>query len=101
MNEQILYTYSKEDLEKLIHESIKSALKNHLAITPSKKTEFISRKKTAIMLGISLVTLNDYCKRGLIPTYRIGNRVLFIESEIIASVSKVKTIKHMRGEVDL
>jgi predicted DNA-binding transcriptional regulator AlpA len=101
MDKHILISFSLEEFQKIICDCIRAEQEKSIPKAEITKTEFISRKKTAIMLGISLVTLNDYCKRGLIPTYRIGNRVLFIESEIIASVSKVKTIKHMRGEVDL
>lgn len=101
MDQHILYSYSVEQLEKLIRDCIKSELKNHVPATPFLETKFISRKTTASLLRISLGTLNDYCKRGIIPTYRIGSKVLFIESQVIASVSQVKAVKHKKGGLDL
>lgn len=96
MEKHVFFSCSLEELEKLVQECIKSELNNHLAIAPSTKTEFISRKKVTSMLGISLVTLGDYCKRGVIPSYRIGCRVLFKEHEVIESVIQVKSIRHKR-----
>lgn len=97
MEKHVFFSCSLEELEKLIKDCIKSELKNHLAIAPALKTEFISRKKAASILGISLATLGDYCKRGVIPSYRIGSRVLFKENEVIESVSQVKNLKHKKG----
>lgn len=96
MERLILNTFSKEELEHLIKCCVKSELEKHFQPPPNTKTEFISRKKAARLLGISLVTLGEYCKRGMIPSYRIGNRVLLIEKEIVESVSKIKTVNSQR-----
>ena len=101
MNRTIIYTYSPEDLEKIIRDCIKSELANFTPQIPTQSKKFISRKKTASILGISLVTLGDYCKRGIIPSYRIGSKVLFIESEIIESVTLVKSVKNKKGGIEL
>ena len=47
-----------------------------------KPTKQYSRKETAKMLGVSLMTLWNMEKRGEIKPTRIGRRVLFDESEI-------------------
>ena len=86
-------------LEQLIRECIKSELQNFKPPQePSpKKTAFISRRRAASILGISLGTLNSYCKNGVIPSYRLGSRVLLMEDEIIQTVQKVKTYKHQKS----
>lgn len=45
-------------------------------------TKQYSRKETAKILGVSLMTLWNMQKRGEIKPTRIGRRVLFDESEI-------------------
>lgn len=62
--------------------------------------QFISRKKAASILGISLGSLNDYCKRGIIPSFRIRGRVLLKEESVLGSVSLVKSVKHKKGLID-
>ncbi|MEX2568015.1 MAG: helix-turn-helix domain-containing protein [Cyclobacteriaceae bacterium] len=54
----------------------------------------MTRKETADKLKISLVTLNDWTKRGLIQSYLIGGRVLYKDSEIEASLYKTQTVKY-------
>ncbi len=101
MEKHILFSFSGEELERLIRICIKSELANFTPQIPTQSKKFISRKKTASILGISLVTLGDYCKRGIIPSYRIGSKVLFIESEIIESVTLVKSVKNKKGGIEL
>ena len=64
---------------------------------PTSTEEFITREATARKLGISLPTLHDYTKAGLIPAYRIGSRVRYKVSEIEASLLKVQSVKGKRG----
>jgi excisionase family DNA binding protein len=59
--------------------------------------EFITREITARKLGISLPTLHEYTKAGLLPAYRIGSRVRYKVSEIEASLLKVQSVKGKRG----
>jgi len=59
--------------------------------------ELITRKETAKVLGISLVTLNVYTKRGLIPGYRIGSSIRYKKKEVIESLLKVNKYERRRG----
>jgi excisionase family DNA binding protein len=43
----------------------------------------ITRREASNLLGISLPTLGEYCKRGLIPSYKIGKNVRFKRDELI------------------
>lgn len=55
---------------------------------------FLTRKEASIFLRISAVTLDRYRKFGIIPSKRIGNRVLFDPAEITKAMSlynKTKT----------
>jgi predicted DNA-binding transcriptional regulator AlpA len=55
---------------------------------PQPDNEYISRKETSQILGISLPTLNDYSKRGLLPSYRIGSRILYKKEEVFKSLNQ-------------
>jgi excisionase family DNA binding protein len=54
----------------------------------------LTRKETAEKLKISLPTLNDWSKRGLLKSYTIGGRVLYKANEIEQSLHQVKTVKY-------
>jgi excisionase family DNA binding protein len=53
--------------------------------------QFCTRKETARRLNITLATLNEYTKTGKIIANRIGNRVLYKESDIQNALRQVKT----------
>jgi excisionase family DNA binding protein len=61
------------------------------------QSKFITRKEVAKLLKISLATLNDWTKQKIVQSYKIGNRVLYKEQEILAAVDKVATFKHKKG----
>ena len=58
--------------------------------------EFLTRKETAEILGISLVTLNEWTKNGVIPAKRIGTRIRFDKQQVYDSLKDVKTLKYRR-----
>lgn len=96
MQNVIFTTTTTEELTGLIGQAVQEAIKNSLPVftstPPSEK--LLSRKETAEKLKISLVTLNDWTKRGLIQSYLIGGRVLYKDSEIEKSLHQVKTVKY-------
>lgn len=51
-------------------------------ITPNPQTDLLTRREVAKMLHISLVTINDWVKKGVLKAYKAGNRVYFKSSEI-------------------
>ena len=58
--------------------------------TPSGET-LRTRTETAKILRVTLATLNEYTKTGKIVANRIGNRVLYRDSDIQKALSKVNT----------
>lgn len=94
MENVILSTYSPEELTGIINTAVQEAVKSIKTAPKEKQGEtLLSRKETAKKLKISLVTLNDWSKRGVIQSYIIGGRVLYKESEIEKSLNQVKTVK--------
>jgi excisionase family DNA binding protein len=54
------------------------------------QNKYLTRKEVSKLLSISLPTLHDWVKRGLIKSYRCGNRVFFKSSEIEQSLKQIK-----------
>jgi len=91
----LLFPYSIDQLTGIIRTEVREAVSSIKiqASTPPRET-LLSRRETADKLKISLVTLNDWTKRGLIQSYLIGGRVLYKDSEIEASLYKTQTVKY-------
>ncbi|AKP50745.1 helix-turn-helix domain-containing protein [Cyclobacterium amurskyense] len=95
MSNLILSTYTPEELTGIIHNAVREVVKEIPTQTPTPPSEtLLTRRETADKLKISLVTLNDWTKRGIIQSYLIGGRVLYKDSEIEASLYKKQTVKY-------
>jgi hypothetical protein len=83
------------ELADLISESVKAQLKElYQELKESPKTEeaeFISRKETAELFKISLVTVHEWSKLGLIKPYKLGNRTYYKRSELLEKLYSSNT----------
>ena len=50
---------------------------------PVLATVYLTREETADKLKVTLPTVWSYTKKGLLKSYRIGNQVRYIESEVM------------------
>ena len=50
--------------------------------------EYLTRKETSNLLKIALPTLHDWCNKGILKPYKIGNRTYFMRSEIEFTLRK-------------
>ena len=46
--------------------------------------EVMTRRETAELFSVSLVTIHDWCNTGIIKPYKVGNRTYFKRSELIS-----------------
>lgn len=93
-NSIILDQISRDELKQIIVDVFQTL------ITPPPaqvENDFITRKETAKRLGLSLPTLNEYSKTGVIPSYRIGSRVRYKSNEIEDCLQKVHAVKGRRA----
>ena len=98
MDNQIIFTsISEENFKQFLQSSIKEEMQKYCIPTPQPTTEFITRQETCIILGVSLPTLNEWTKQGLIVGYRISSRVRYKKSEILEALTKISTLKYRRG----
>ena len=78
-----------EDFKDEIIKEIIIALKDIiLPIQEMNEDKLLTRKETAKMLSVSLVTLCDWEKKNIIQSYRIGNLVRYKKSDIIKALIK-------------
>lgn len=87
---QIENTQSSEFIPKILN-GFKSILKEHSK--SSKEDKLLTREETANMLSISLVTLWKWTKDDIIPAYRIGNKVRYKKSEVLAALKQMNRFK--------
>jgi excisionase family DNA binding protein len=82
-----------------LQEVIRSVIKEELQVLQPKKNEthYLTRNEVVDLLKISLPTLHDYTKRGIVKGYRIGSRVLFKLDEIEQSIKSIEIIRYRRG----
>ena len=82
---------NNEVLSQCIREAVRAELQEHFRAdsTPSPQDErLLSKQELAAELGVSLVTLTDWMKKGL-PFLRLHKRVYFKKSEVL----KIMTTK--------
>lgn len=68
-------------------------------LTPPKNDspQLLTRKQTAEILGVSLPTLHEWTKSGVLPAKRIGGSVRYEKHVVEESLKDIKTIKYRRA----
>jgi hypothetical protein len=50
--------------------------------------ELLTRKETGDLFSVSLVTIHEWCKSGILKPYKVGNRTYFKREEVMEVVSR-------------
>lgn len=84
-----------DDFKSLVATAVKEAVKSEFEsqsfnITEGPKT-YLTRKEAAELLGVSLPTLNDWSKSGIVPSYKLGTRVRYRLVDIQTALRKQHT----------
>jgi hypothetical protein len=61
-----------------------------------KKVSYLTRQQTATLLHITLPTLHFYTLKGILKGSKIGNRVLYLETDVMAAIKEIPTWKFRR-----
>jgi excisionase family DNA binding protein len=94
MNSTIIQSITPEELSETIRKIIRDELS---AIRPNDpELKFLSRDEVCKLLKISLPTLNEYTKMGIIKGSRVGSRILYSELDIQQAVREIPTMKYRR-----
>lgn len=77
---------NEQALSQCIRDAVRAELQQHFKTGDSSKQEqeerLLSKQELAAELGVSLVTLSDWMKKGL-PFLRLHRRVYFKKSEVL------------------
>ncbi|MGY4538759.1 hypothetical protein ACVW0P_003181 [Mucilaginibacter sp. UYNi724] len=82
-----------EALSQCIRDAVRAELQQHFKTggnSPPDSEKLLSKQELAAELGVSLVTLTDWMKKGL-PYLRLHKRVYFKKSEVLSAMQQ--TIK--------
>jgi predicted DNA-binding transcriptional regulator AlpA len=78
---------NNEALSQCIRDAVRAELQEHFRTTDSHRQaaeeRLLSKQELAADLGVSLVTLSEWMKKGM-PFLRLHKRVYFKKSEVIA-----------------
>jgi len=91
MGQIILNGLTVEQLGQLIADKVKEAVnqkEQSKKQTAVKEPKYLTRKETAKLLHISLPTLNEWTKEGILKSYRIGSRILYKPEEVLETVTQ-------------
>lgn len=89
METQILITITPDELQKMINQSIKSAL-IELDLKPSDEKEVLSLKETAEFLGLKVPTIYSKVSKRDIPVNKQFGKLYFLRSELMAYIKNGK-----------
>lgn len=90
MSKPILYGFSQKDLENIIEKVIRQALKSDLknVIPKDFKEDKLTQNEAADFLGISVQSLMNWKKKGVIPYYQVENSIFYLRSELLDCARK-------------
>lgn len=89
MNDLILHSLQPDELKQLISDAVLQAVDRTIQQQPE-KDELLKLNEVAELLSVSKVTIHSWKKAGLIPFYRISNKIYFKKNEVIESLKKRK-----------
>ena len=96
-NSIIIHQTPTDELLAMFGIVVADQLKNLLPQQPLQPVKSIlTRKETAEMLGVSLVTLNVWTRTGIIQGARVGTRVRYRISDVEAALKDIRNIKYQR-----
>jgi excisionase family DNA binding protein len=98
-NSLILQNIDLQQLETMISTAVNKgiALVSSQTKTTENQNELLTRKEVCELLHITLPTLHDWTKEGVITGYRINTRVRYKKSEVLATLQKVSQLKYRRA----
>ena len=92
----ITFDELKESFKSIVQSEVQKIVLG-LTTSPEPAPELITRKETALIYGISLVTLNEWTKTGIVPAQRIGTRIRYNRADVYNSLKDVETLKYRRA----
>jgi len=85
-------TFDEDEFKSMISDSVFQAVKaQQLSFSGTEPAlTILTRQQTAELLAISLPTLHDYTKRGIIKAYRLGTKIRYKREDIDQALKQIK-----------
>jgi hypothetical protein len=83
-----------ETLKKIVGEAVADAISKQPQTDEEPK--YLTRSELANQLRVTLVTLWNWQKKGLLTPRKIGNRILYDEAEVNQALATGKLLKYGR-----
>jgi excisionase family DNA binding protein len=98
MEKFIINSFTETDLKRVFREVLAEKVDCEVNRGNSEgKINYLNRFEVVKLLKISLPTLGNWTKQGILQSYRIGKRVLYREDEVNSSLQQTKNLKYKRG----
>lgn len=95
VNSTLIQNVTPEEFSEFLRPIIREELSR---LNPQESiTRYLSRQEVADLLKISLPTLNEYTRTGIIKGSRIGTRVLYADADVKEAVKAIPTLKYRRS----
>jgi len=96
----ILHSTPVDEFRAMIKEVVSAELKEQLPKeNHNQEDELFSRGETARKLGVSLPTLHNWTKLGVIQGCRIGGRVRYRKQDISNALQEIRSVKYQRKQL--
>jgi excisionase family DNA binding protein len=83
-----------QQLKESILSDVRTELKEIvLNFQPQMQPEYLTRKEVAKILKVSLVTLSDWNKKGVLKPYRLGNLIRYKRVELDQALISINSKK--------
>lgn len=81
-----------------LSEAFRTIVREELSLLNSKdeNPKYLTRIEVCKLLKISLPTLNEYTKKGVVTGSRVGSRILYDETSVKEAVKQIPTFKYQR-----
>ena len=80
----------KENILSDVRTELKALVEHFQPVRPA---EYITRKEAAKILKVSLVTLSDWNKKGILKPYRLGNLIRYKRTELDQALISINSKK--------
>lgn len=82
----LVQNVSMSDIEATLSRLLDEKLSNLQPANKQKPAKYLTRKETAAKLRVSLPTLADWTRIGILKSKRIGSRILYLSTDVDAAI---------------
>ena len=82
----LVQNVSMSDIEATLSRLLDEKLSNLQPANNQEPAKYLTRKETAAKLRVSLPTLADWTRIGILKSKRIGSRILYLSTDVDAAI---------------